>query len=87
MVVDFLCFTIHNYDQQCKLQSHGSSLLLIAHLEAGFSSRLKVRLNVPWIQVSDTHQKPWSSEGPEFTETEDLDERQHNCIFLTDVAI
>lgn len=47
-------------------------MVLIDHLEARFSSRLEVRFDVPWIQVSDAHQKPWSSEGPEFSETEHL---------------
>lgn len=42
------------------------------HLKASFSSRLQIRLDIPWIQVSNAHQKPWSSEGPEFPETEDL---------------
>lgn len=45
------------------------------HLKASFSSRLQVRLDVAWIQVSNAHQKPWSSEGPEFTETEYLNGR------------
>lgn len=46
--------------------------VLLDHLEASLSSRLEVRFDVPWIQVSDAHQKPRSSEGPEFTETEHL---------------
>lgn len=46
--------------------------VFIYHLIASFSSRLQVRLDVAWIQVSNAHQKPWSSEGPEFTETEYL---------------
>lgn len=49
--------------------------ILSDHLEASFSSRLEVRFDVPWIQVSDAHQKPRSSEGPEFTETEHLRKR------------
>lgn len=47
-------------------------MVLTDHLETSFSSRLEVRLDVPWIQVSDAHQKPWSCEGPELTETEHL---------------
>lgn len=47
----------------------------IYHLKASFSSRLQVRLDVPWIQIGNAHQKTWSSEGPEFTETEYLNKR------------
>lgn len=55
--------------------------VLLDHLEASLSSRLEVRFNVPWIQVSDAHQKPRSSEGPEFTETEHL-KRTKTAEFL-----
>lgn len=50
------------------------------HLEAGFRSRLEVRFDVAWIQVSDAHQKPGSGEGPELTEAEDL--RRRTAGFL-----
>lgn len=42
-------------EQQCKLMSHGNSHIFINHLKASFSSRLQVRLDVPWIQVSNAH--------------------------------
>lgn len=54
--------------------------VLLDHLETSFSSRLEVRFDVPWIQVSDAHQKPRSGEGPEFTETEHL--RRRTAEFL-----
>lgn len=55
-------------------------MVLADHLETSFSSRLEVRFDVPWIQVSDAHQKPWSCEGPKLTETEHL--RGRTAVFL-----
>lgn len=57
----------------CVTTKKGSQLYFSScHLKASFSSRLQIRLDVPWIQVSNAHQKTWSSERPEFTEAEHL---------------
>lgn len=59
--------------------------LLIHHLKASFSSRLQIWLDVSRIQICNAHQKPWSSEGPEFTEAKNLYRQAtwENFIFIT----
>lgn len=42
------------------------------YLEASFSSRLQVGLDVTWVQVGYAHQKARPSEGPQLPETEAL---------------
>ena len=44
-----------------------------SHLEACFSSGLKVWLDVARVQVGDAHQEAGPREGPQFTETECLE--------------
>ena len=40
------------------------------YLEAGFSSRLQVGLDVTWVQVGYAHQKARPGEGPQLPEAE-----------------
>ena len=42
----------------------------LSYLKLGISSRLKVRLNVARVKVSNTHQKTRPCESPELAETE-----------------
>ena len=42
----------------------------ISYLEAGFSPRLEVRLNVAGVQVGDAHQEARPAEGPQLAEAE-----------------
>lgn len=48
---------------------HENNHYLQSYLEASFSTRLQVRLDVPGVQVGYAHQKARPSEGPQFTET------------------
>ncbi len=45
----------------------------MTHLEARFSPRLEIGLDVPRVQIGDAHQEARSSEGPEFTKAKQLE--------------
>lgn len=76
---------IHSSQVLCPINKHNTSVKSISpctglycvcvHLKSCFSSRLQVRLNVPWVQICDAHQEARSSKSPEFAETEHLKER------------